>query len=317
MVVSTRHGSEIEGTGRNRATWTSLILCQCALSLCGASGCTWDQFNPYKAPPAPPPPADSVVLRGDRLDQEAQPEKGTAQADLAGAQVVYRQGDYATAERIFHKIADNTKNSPQVAEEARYYEAECLRRQKKLPKAADTYNKVLIDFPAGAFREQALQHMYEIAVVWLEDTRKEQEEDHEKDEGKRWIVLPSFVHFETEKPLFDEEGRALEKLEQVRYNNMTGPFADKALFLAGTVKMYRHDYKDADYYFTQLVDNHRNSPFAEQALENAIICKQMSTGGPAYDGRKCAEARRLVDTAERRLSRPGCQEIGLPGSPAL
>src|SRR5581483_3749695 len=82
-------------------------------------------------------------------------------------------------------------------------------------------------------------------------------------------------------------------------NDITGPLADKALFLAGGVKFYREDYREADHYFTQLVDHHPNSPLAPQAIELAIISKSMSTGGPDYDGRKVAEARILVDTALR------------------
>ena len=37
-----------------------------------------------------------------------------------------------------------------IAEEARFYEAECLRRQGKYPKSVDVYHKMLTDFPAGA-----------------------------------------------------------------------------------------------------------------------------------------------------------------------
>src|SRR5260370_441418 len=94
---------------------------------------------------------------------------------------------------------------------------------------------MLTDFPSGAFREQAVQHMFEIANYWLDDTRKEMEEYKELREGKRWIVWPEFAHFAKTKPLLDEEGRALEKLEQVRYNDMTGPQAEK-------------DYEVADFY---------------------------------------------------------------------
>jgi outer membrane protein assembly factor BamD (BamD/ComL family) len=85
----------------------------------------------------------------------------------------------------------------------------------------------------------------------------------------------------------------------VRYNDMTGPLADKALFLSGSVRFFRKDYKEADHYYSQLVEMHPNSPYASQALELAIISKQLSTGGPLYDGRKLAEARKLVDTALR------------------
>src|SRR5205807_2934825 len=73
----------------------------------------------------------------------------------------------------------------------------------------------------------------------------------------------------------------------------------QALFLAGSVNFFREDYNAADHNFSQLVEMHPNSPYVTQSLKLAIISKQMSTGGPLYDGRKVAEARRLVDTALR------------------
>src|SRR5262249_20432383 len=149
--------------------------------------------------------------------------------ELAAAHDLYRQGDIAKAQSAFNKVAENKKNASVIAEEARYYEAECLRQQGQYPKAADTYSKMLQDFPSGTFREQALQHMYDIANFWLDDTRLEMDEAKEKREGKRWFVTPRFVNFDKSKPLLDEQGRALELLEKVRYNDMTGPLADKAL----------------------------------------------------------------------------------------
>src|SRR5262249_18163785 len=92
-------------------------------------------------------------------------------------------------------------------------------------------------------------------------------------------------------------GRALEALENARAGDIRGPLSDKALFLSGSVKFFREDYKEADYCFTQLVDYHPNSPLASRAVELAIISKHMSTGGSDYDGRKVAEARLLVDQA--------------------
>jgi outer membrane protein assembly factor BamD (BamD/ComL family) len=235
------------------------------------------------------------------LEPEKSPEEGTGAKELAGAHDLYRRGDYVQAEKLFHHIADNKKNSPQVAEEARYYEAECLRRQERYPKAGDVYNKMLTDFPNGVHREQAVERMFELANYWLEDTREEIREEREKREGKRWVVPASYdvVHLEKSKPLLDEEGRALEKLDQVSLNDINGKRADEALFLAGSVKFYRTDYREADRYFSQLVEMYPNSRFASQAVELAIISKHMSTGGADYDGRKVAEARKLVDTALR------------------
>src|SRR5206468_325616 len=121
---------------------------------------------------------------------QADPNPGRGSQELAAAHEVYRQGSYATAEKAFHKVAENTKNSPLVAEEARFYEAECLYKQDEHPKACDTYHKMLIDFPAGAYRDRAVHRMFDIANNWLEDTRTEMAEYREKREGKRTFVMP-------------------------------------------------------------------------------------------------------------------------------
>jgi outer membrane protein assembly factor BamD (BamD/ComL family) len=270
------------------------------LSLClGASGCSWDLWNLNKPEP-PPGPADSLVLRGDGFEPEkASPADAKVAADLAGAHELYRRGDYSKARRLFRAVADNEKNPPSVAEEARFYQAECLRQEGYYPDAADYYVKMLNDFPSGSYREQALQHLFDISNYWLDDTRVEMREVKERQDGKRWFIGQHFFNWDRSKPTLDEEGHAIEKLEQVRYNDMTGPLADKALFLMGSVKFFNEDYREADHYFSQLVEMHPNSSFAAQAVELAIISKHMSTGGADYDGRKVAEARRLVDTAFR------------------
>jgi outer membrane protein assembly factor BamD (BamD/ComL family) len=284
--------------GRSRTWQSSIYLCLLPFFFLAGGGCTWGQGFGWlrKDRPAPEPVSGGVVLRDDQLEETRKtPPKGSV--ELAEARELYRKGDYAAAQKKFDAIADNTKNSALVAEEARYYEAECLRLQAYYPKAADTYVKLLNDFPQGTYKEQALQHMFDIANFWLEDTRKQMELAREKREGKRWWVPVNFVHWHKSKPLLDEEGRAIEKLEQVRYNDITGPLADKSLFLMGSVKFFNEDYREADHYFSQLVEMHPNSQFATQGVELAIISKHMSTGGADYDGRKVAEARHLVHAA--------------------
>lgn len=216
---------------------------------------------------------------------------------LAGARELFRRGDYKTAESIFHRLYRNQKNPLPVLEEARYYEAECLRLQGHYPKAADTYVDLLNKFDRTQYKEQALQHMYDIANYWLDDTRKQMTQEREKTDGKRWFVEPAFVSLERSKPFMDREGRAIEKLEQVRFHDINGPLADKALFLCGCVKFFRKDFAEADYYFSQIHERHPNSELASQSVELAIISKHLSTGGADYDGRKVAEARMLVHSA--------------------
>jgi Flp pilus assembly secretin CpaC len=81
--------------------------------------------------------------------------------------------------------------------------------------------------------------------------------------------------------------------------DMIAPLGDKALFLAGSANFFRKEYKEADLFYSQLVEM-SSSPLAEQALKLAIMSKQMSTGRDACDGRRAvAEACLLVDTALR------------------
>ena len=244
-----------------------------------------------------PPPAASMVMRDGKLVPEQSGGRGSP--ELAAAHELYRAGSYSAAGKAFKKIADNTRNSPSVGEEARFYEAECLSKQDELPKACDTYHKMLVDFPAGTFRDQAVRRMFDIANFWLDDTRDEMAAYREKKEGKRTFVMPAVFHLDKKKPWVDEEGRAMQALEHVHLNDINGPLADKSLFLAGGVKFFREDYKEADHFFSMLVEQHPNSPMAAQAIELAIISKHMSTGGADYDGRKVAEARIMVDTALR------------------
>ncbi len=275
--------------------WLALLS---LVLLTTANGCTWDHWYLFSDPPITMP-AESLVLRGDHFETDFPAQKEAAVGFLATAHELYRQGKFEEAEYYFHRIETNKKTTPALAEEAIFYEAECLRQQHCYPKAADTYNKLLNEFKSGAYREQCIERMFEIANFWLQDTRTRMVAEEEKNTGKRWVVWPEFLHIDREKPLLDEEGRAVEKLEQVRYNDMTGPYADRALFMMGGVKFFKGDYKEADFYYHQLVEMHPNSPFAAQAIKLDIICKQLANGGAAYDGRNVAEARRLVDTALR------------------
>ena len=143
-----------------------------------ATGCVTDGLAYVGLPTAPPLPKESMVLRPDGPVQEQPLDPKSPEGRLAGAKEFFRLKEYSKAERIFHRLSDDKKN-PQVAEEATYYEAECLRLQGHYPRAADTYVKLLKNFERTAYREQAVQHMYDIANYWLDDTRDQmRSEEH-------------------------------------------------------------------------------------------------------------------------------------------
>jgi outer membrane protein assembly factor BamD (BamD/ComL family) len=243
------------------------------------------------------PSGESFTLKGDGLKEDVAAPRGSYKWYLLAGHELYRQGRVAEAGRLFKFLADRERVPPQIAEEARYHEAECYRVQGYYPSAADTYADLLNKFPSTLYREQAVRHLYDIANYWLDDTRARLEEVKEYNEGKRWWVDSRFISFDRTKPFLDREGNALKHLETVRFNDINGPLADKALYLCGSVQFANGNYRDADYYFTQIHERHPNSEYAPKALEYAIIAKHLSTGGSDYDGRKSAEARKLIDSA--------------------
>src|SRR5262249_38724961 len=152
--------------GRKTKRWR-IVLCTMSFGL-AAGGCAWDQLNPFAVKgDAPPAQAqNSVVLRPDGLaDAKASP--ADTDPDLLAAKELFRRRDYAKAEPLFHAIAEGgqgpwwklhpfssddaedkkkKERSVVVAEEARFYEAECLYMQNVYPKAADVYIRMLNDF---------------------------------------------------------------------------------------------------------------------------------------------------------------------------
>ncbi len=262
----------------------------------------WEDFDlfglmPKSAPAAPIP--EAIVLQGDGLTPVKAPAQATVEAKMALAMERYNAKDYVRAEKIFYRIGENEKNPQRLVQDALYYEAECLYLQDNWPKAGAAYMNLMNKFPRNKYREKVLERMFEIADFWLEDTRVEMRQSKEKVDGQRWFVPPHFLNWDKKKPLLDEEGRAIQLLEAVRFGDINSPRADQALYLCGSVKFFDEDYKDADYYFTQLAEKrntHSNQAdkMAENATRLAIIAKHLSTGGPDYDGRKAAEARILI-----------------------
>ncbi|HEX3314387.1 MAG TPA: outer membrane protein assembly factor BamD, partial [Gemmataceae bacterium] len=95
------------------------------------------------------------------------------------------------------------------------------------------------------------------------------------------------------------EGFAVTTLEDVRLNDIRGKLAEKSLFYIATVKFFRGDYKEADFFYSQLVEQHPKSDLAEKALKQSIICKQISNGGTQYDTRLVEQCRKFLEEYQR------------------
>lgn len=273
-------------------------------ALLAAMGCT----NPFRKQSFTPPDDPTLQPRAEATSNAIRPASYTEDsaealqhAGLTKAEDAFRRDDFETAESLFEDIADDKKNRPEVAERARYYQAESLRRQGYHPKAVDCYHKLLQDFPAGLYRERACGQMFLIAGEWLQPVRDEIEDrklPEKERKGKGWYDSIKVVNFDRKLPTFAPEDRALQTLEQVYFNDPTGPYADKSLFMLGRVHFHRENFRESARFFQQLVETCDRSPLRDTALEMAIIAKNNSTGGSQYDARDTAEAMRLINVAK-------------------
>lgn len=245
-------------------------------------------------------PVDSMVLRGEGLERDRILLDDAMRQDLEGARRLFQDKEYAKAEPLFAKVGKNKKTPIPVLEEAIFYEAECQFLQENYRDASATYKKLIRNYVHGQHSRQANERLMFIADLWLEDTRKQIEEFMEKKEGKRYFVLPaSYFHFSKDRPFYDQEGNALVILDDIWLSDMGGPLGEKALFKIATVKFFREDYKDADFYYAKVYETYPNGTLAPKAIKQSIICKQIMNGGTAYDGRPVEESRKLIDTATR------------------
>jgi tetratricopeptide (TPR) repeat protein len=290
-----------------RRAWSvaakAVVLLACCTTAPGCLGGSlvpesWEFWNKKDSTITSTVPEDALVMRDGQMVPETKmgPVIG---GDLEGAKRMFLDKEYLKAAPIFCSIADHNKNTLKVLEDARWYEAECYYKLARYPDASSRYIQLLNNFPSAVHGEAARQRLFDIANYWLDETREQMEAAREKREGKRWVVWPlQPVHFEDSKPLFDIEGHALHCLETVWITDPRGPLGEKALFFLGSIKFYRQEWKDADHYFYQLVQNFPNSARAPKALQLSILCKEIAQGGAEYDGRRLQEARDLVKMAK-------------------
>jgi outer membrane protein assembly factor BamD (BamD/ComL family) len=315
-----------------RARWTAVL----PMLLCFTTGCVTGGFTPpwKKDQTKLEPPKDNIVLTGMGL--ERMPIDPGIRQELDAGKRLFDQKKYAEAEVVFHKIVrSNTpaewweigflappassssdgdskddkdkKDKKQFSSRGRgpnpacemalFYEAECQRLQKNYRSGVDTYMKLLNDFPRNQYTPQTCTGLFEIADHWLEPTRRQMDEYQEQIQGKRWMITPAmYFHWDKDMPTMDAEGHASLVLNTIRLHDIKGPLGRKALLYLGTIHFFRHDYKEVDFYFTQLHQEYPNEKEAPQAIKQSVICKQLMTGGSVYDLRGVEESKKLLLT---------------------
>jgi tetratricopeptide (TPR) repeat protein len=226
--------------------------------------------------------------------KEAVAEPATP-AGVAEARDLFRRGKYEEAAKRFHQFENELKFPVELSQECFFSEAECYRLRKEYPHAADVYAEMLKRFPDTLYREQVLQHVYEIATYWLEDTRAEMKQAREAADGRRPQVVVHLPQWDRSKPTVGQERRALGLLVLVRSADLHGPLADRCLFTQGGVKFYRHEYAAAGHCFEDLADFYPHSALAYPALKYAVLSKVQAHGALG----RGEEVRKLVERAQR------------------
>ncbi|MBI3821636.1 MAG: tetratricopeptide repeat protein [Planctomycetes bacterium] len=297
-----------------------MSLCTPVL-LCVMTGCTSMGFTPpwKKTEAKAEGPKDSITLVGGR-GFVAVPVDPEVQREFDAAKRLFDEKKYAQAEPLFNKLvklqaephwweigilAPDSKSDKKekirrrggdpICEAALYYEAECQRELKTYRAAVDTYTKLLVQFSSTQYTTASCQGLFEIAEHWLKPTSRQMDEYHKQLQGERWFVTPAmYVNFSKDMPLLDAEGHAQQILNTIRVHDARGPMAERALMMLGTISFFRKEYKEADYYFTQLHEQHPNSENAAKAIKQSVICKQLATGGTVYDLRGVEESKDLL-----------------------
>ena len=310
--------------GRGEKGW--LMFTVAPLLMCLVTGCASVQSGDLFTPPwkKSAKKDDLTKERGSYLGRGLERElvPPAVQAELDAAKQLFQEKKYAEAETRYHKLAQEEsaawwslggilenesaekekakRKMPKIVrEEAMFYEAECQRVQMNYRQGSDTYSKLLISFPRSQYTPGACQGLFQIADHWLEPTRQQMKEYHAQLKGERWFVTPaSWIHFNKDMPTMDAEGNALLLLNTVVVHDINGPLGEKALLYLGTTIFYRKDYKEADFYFTKLFQDYPNGDHAATALKQAVICKQLSTGGSVYDCRGVEESKKLLMTGQ-------------------
>ncbi len=254
--------------------------------------------NPYDEPSGftfwnktQPPPGDVRTAMDDK-----------SRADVETAKRQYQDKSYADAEKSFNLIAKAKKLPADVQEDAIFYRGECQRLQSNYRDAEGSLKLYIKSYPYGKYTAQANDRLFDIANYWLNPTRENMKRAEEQREGKRsnWDIMPvSWFHFSNDLPWSDVEGHALGVLEEVRLNDIKGKLAEKSLFYIATVKFFNSDYKEADYYYSQIVENYPQSDLAGKAMKQSIICKQIANGGTEYDTRLVEKCRAYLEEFQR------------------
>lgn len=300
-------------------TLAALLFAMAFVAIFSAAGCnsngllTLPSSNPYDEPSvfsskwwAKPAPKDEMVLPGNGSgngtpDSEHVATDDRARRDIEEAKQLYQSKEYAKAERMFNLIAKAKKLPVDVQEDAVFYRGECQRLQANYREAEGSLKLYIKSYPYGRHTKMANERLFDIADYWLNPTRERMKRAEDEREGRSagFAMPASWFHFSRDMPFNDVEGHAIGILEEVRLNDIKGRLAERSLFYIATIKFFNADYKEADFYYSQIVEHYPQSDLCATSMKQSIICKQIVNGGTAYDTRLVEKCRSYLEEFSR------------------
>ena len=226
-----------------------------------------------------------------------------ARPEIQAADALFEQKEYSKAARAFKRIAKEYKDTP-AEEEALFKQAEAHFKDNQLPEAQDTYAGLLTKYPTTRYLPQAIQRTYDIAYIWLEDSRLRSQGQP----GKHSSFSNRVNLLDSSRPFFDTNGRAVKAIETIQQFDPVGPLTDDAVMMAGAYRFVNGDYIQAASYYEQLVTDQPKSEHAVKAMMLGAQAYMRSYQGPDYDGNDLDSAERLTKAALARSAELSAEE---------
>jgi outer membrane protein assembly factor BamD (BamD/ComL family) len=254
----------------------------------GTDGSMFDRFFGEKKSPPPFTGPDPLTMDPQGWKRAADPEANPeAAAEFKAADSLFRQAKLEEAESAFKTAAKKRKDTP-WGEKAQYFLAETQFQRARYVAANDSFVELFNTYPGTEFQDKAVRREYEIAQIWLAS----QDPKAKPEKREQWND-----RFTGRLPLIGVSDWALKTLEHVRHHDAEGPLADEALMKIADFHYENQDWEEAAIYYDELVNSHRKSRFARQALLRSIDAKIKGYLGPDYDASGLEQARVQIKQA--------------------
>jgi TolA-binding protein len=218
------------------------------------------------------------------------PNEPIARQHFALGEKLLAEKNYDAAAKEFTKAADRWPDST-LEEDAMFLRAECYFFVDRYAKANDWYGELIKKYTNTRHLNKTVGRQYDIARYWQQLDEK----------YRRWALIPNLV--DRTQPMFDTGGHAINTFNDVRVNDPHGPFAEAAIMADANIYFKRHNYEDADYYYSLLRTEYPKSKYQLDAHLLGLQCKLRKYQGPDYNGKPLEEGEQLTDQMLVQFSR--------------